>query len=47
MLAEVGLGICMANGHPRAKAAARKVSNWTNDQSGVAKELELLLFSQQ
>jgi len=33
----------MQNGHARAKAASHKVSEWTNDEAGVGKELNLLL----
>eukprot|EP00747_Dinoflagellata_sp_TGD_P201111 gnl/TRDRNA2_/TRDRNA2_74567_c1_seq1.p1 gnl/TRDRNA2_/TRDRNA2_74567_c1~~gnl/TRDRNA2_/TRDRNA2_74567_c1_seq1.p1 ORF type:complete len:250 (-),score=48.69 gnl/TRDRNA2_/TRDRNA2_74567_c1_seq1:31-711(-) len=38
-----GLGIAMAQSKPEAKEAANKVSEWTNDQDAVAKEIHNLL----
>ena len=42
LLARVGLGIAMANGDPRAKAAAKRVAP-SNDEDGVAQVVEELL----
>jgi len=42
MVSTAGLGIAMANGAPRTRAAARRVSCFTNQEDGVAKELERL-----
>jgi len=39
----VGLGIAMANAQPKAKETAKKVSEWSNLEDGVAREIELLL----
>ena len=43
MLAAVGLGIAMGQGRDGAKAAAKRVSKWTNDEDAVACELEAIL----
>ena len=43
ILAAVGVGIAMANARPEAKAAASRVSRWTNDEDAVAKEIWSLL----
>ena len=40
MIANVGLGVAMANGMDEAKAAARVVTDLTNDQDGLADFLE-------
>jgi len=42
LLARVGLGIAMANGDPRAKAAAKRIAP-SNDEDGVAQVVEVLL----
>jgi Cof subfamily protein (haloacid dehalogenase superfamily) len=42
MLKKAGYGIAMANAAPRVKIAAGRVSPWTNDEDGVAKEWELM-----
>jgi Cof subfamily protein (haloacid dehalogenase superfamily) len=42
MLEIAGVGIAMANALDRVKAAADRVSVWTNDQDGVAREWERL-----
>ncbi|KAF2075594.1 hypothetical protein CYY_003099 [Polysphondylium violaceum] len=39
MLTEAGHGICLANGADQTKQAANYVSEFTNDQDGVAREL--------
>ena len=41
-LAFAGLGIAMANGRDLAKRSATFVSDYTNDESAVAKELAIL-----
>lgn len=38
-----GLGIAMSQAKPEAKAAATRVSRWTNDEDAVAREIEFLL----
>lgn len=38
-----GLGIAMANAQPKAKKLANKVSEWSNVEDGVGREIELLL----
>ena len=43
MLEAVGLGIAMAQGREEAKAAADRVSQWTNDDDAVARELVAML----
>ena len=43
MLAAVGLGVAMRQGREEAKAAAKRVSAWTNDEDAVARELEAIL----
>lgn len=43
MLAAVGLGIAMAQGREEAKRAATRVSEWTNDEDAVAREIDHLL----
>ena len=43
MLAAVGLSIAMGQGRAEAKAAAKRVSEWTNDEDAVARELEAIL----
>jgi hypothetical protein len=40
MLRSAGLGIAMKNASASAKAAAARVSDWTNDEDGVAREWE-------
>ena len=42
MLKKAGLGIAMANAPDEVKNAARRVSPWTNDDDGVAREWELI-----
>lgn len=42
MLKSAGLGIAVGNASDEVKAAAKKVSEWTNDQDAVAKEWEIL-----
>jgi hypothetical protein len=42
MLASAGLGIAMANAGQSVKAAAHRVSAWTNDEDGVAREWEII-----
>lgn len=42
MLRKAGLGIAMANAPDDVKRAARRVSQWTNNDDGVAKEWELI-----
>jgi Cof subfamily protein (haloacid dehalogenase superfamily) len=42
MLQVAGLGIAMNNAELQVKEAAKKVSRWTNDESGIAKEWELI-----
>ena len=37
------VSIAMANARPEAKAAASRVSRWTNDEDAVAKEIWSLL----
>ncbi|EFA83302.1 HAD superfamily hydrolase-like protein [Heterostelium album PN500] len=39
MLKIAGLGICLGNGNDATKAHSDKVSSYTNDQDGVAREL--------
>ncbi|KAN0036312.1 hypothetical protein ACTFIV_001603 [Dictyostelium citrinum] len=39
MLEQSGLGICLANGTDVTKSIANKVSQFTNDEDGVAREL--------
>jgi Cof subfamily protein (haloacid dehalogenase superfamily) len=43
MLSTVGLGIAMAQGRQEAKEAANRVSQWTNGEDAVAKEIDDLL----
>ena len=42
MLRQAGLGIAMANAGQEVKRAAGRVSQWTNNEDGVAREWELL-----
>jgi hydroxymethylpyrimidine pyrophosphatase-like HAD family hydrolase len=42
MLEKAGFGIAMANATPQVKHAADRVSPWTNDEDGIAKEWELM-----
>mmetsp|Transcript_4431 Transcript_4431/g.4904 ORF Transcript_4431/g.4904 Transcript_4431/m.4904 type:complete len:285 (+) Transcript_4431:314-1168(+) len=42
-LKNCGLGIAMKSAKPEAIASANFVSEWTNDEDAVAKELEILL----
>ena len=42
MLRKAGLGIAMANAPDEVKRAARRISPWTNDDNGVAREWELI-----
>jgi len=39
LLQVAGMGICMAQGTQAAKQAANRVSTWTNDEDGVAREI--------
>eukprot|EP00931_Biecheleriopsis_adriatica_P050193 TRINITY_DN2904_c2_g1_i1.p1 TRINITY_DN2904_c2_g1~~TRINITY_DN2904_c2_g1_i1.p1 ORF type:complete len:320 (-),score=74.90 TRINITY_DN2904_c2_g1_i1:57-878(-) len=43
MLKLVGHGVAMRNAKDAVKAVADRVCDWTNDEEGVAKELEALL----
>lgn len=43
MLKECGLGVCMCNGTEDARLAADIVTKYSNDEDGVAKELEDIL----
>jgi hydroxymethylpyrimidine pyrophosphatase-like HAD family hydrolase len=47
LLRAVGEGVAMANAKPSVKAQATRVSQWTNQEEGVARELQLLLKQQQ
>jgi hypothetical protein len=40
MLEMAGLGVAMANAVPQVKRAAHRVSPWTNDEDGIAREWE-------
>ena len=40
MLRKAGLGVAMANAEPEVKIAAGRVSRWTNNEDGVAREWE-------
>jgi Cof subfamily protein (haloacid dehalogenase superfamily) len=40
MLRKAGLGVAMANAEPEVKVAAGRVSRWTNNEDGVAREWE-------
>jgi Cof subfamily protein (haloacid dehalogenase superfamily) len=42
MLQKAGLGIAMANAPDAVKQAAHRISCWTNNDNGVAKEWELI-----
>ena len=42
MLEVAGTSICMAQGTTAAKRASTRVSQWTNHEHGVAREVELL-----
>ncbi|KAI8609679.1 HAD-like domain-containing protein [Chytriomyces sp. MP71] len=42
-LKEAGLGFAMANAHPEIKAIAHRVTRYTNDEEGVAHEVEEML----
>jgi len=42
MLQKVGLGTAMANAKSEVKNAARRVSPWTNNEDGIAREWELI-----
>ena len=42
MLTGSGLGIAMSNAKERVKEAAHRVSEWSNDDDGVVRELERL-----
>ena len=44
MIANVGLGVAMANGMGEAKAVARVVTERTNDEDGLADFIERLLL---
>lgn len=44
-LAASGIGIAMANAKPEAKAASTRVSEWSNDDDAVAREIEALLHT--
>lgn len=43
MIKRVGEGVAMMNAKPVVKEAARRVCEWTNEEEGVAKELEQLV----
>ena len=43
MLREVGTGVCMVNGHERAKAAGNRVSVASCEHEGVRKTLKIIL----
>jgi len=43
MLTLVGEGVAMKNAKDAVKDVAHRVSNWTNDEEGVAREVEALL----
>ena len=43
MLRTVGVSVAMGQGREEAKAAAKRVSAWTNDEDAVARELEAIL----
>jgi len=45
MLTLVGEGVAMKNAKDAVKDVAHRVSNWTNDEEGVAREVEALLAS--
>ena len=45
MLAAVGEGVAMGNALERVKAKADRVSAWTNEQDGVARELEAMVLA--
>jgi Cof subfamily protein (haloacid dehalogenase superfamily) len=45
MLSSVGEGVAMANAKAEVKARASRVSKWSNDENGVARELEAILDS--
>ena len=42
MLEAVGKGVAMKNARPKAKACANEVTEFTNDEDGVATHLEKL-----
>ena len=42
MLAFVGEGVAVANAKEEAKQAARRVSEWTNNEDAIARELAML-----
>ncbi len=42
MLEQAGIGIAMANGTEEAKSKAQRVTRFSNDQDGIAREWELL-----
>lgn len=42
MLEKVGLGIAMKNADPQVKSIANRVSSFTNDENGIAREWEVL-----
>jgi len=43
MMRRVGEGVAMMNAKPVVKEAANRVCEWTNEEEGVAKELEQLV----
>lgn len=43
MLEAVGRSYAMANAEPQVKEAATQVIDWTNEEGGVARQLELLI----
>ena len=45
MLREVDEGVAMANAKASVKALATRVSQWSNDEDGVARELEALFLA--
>ena len=44
MLQQVGEGVAMGNAKERVKEQADRVSAWTNDEDGVARELEAMIL---
>ena len=44
MIAQAGIGVAMANATQKSKSAAKIISEWNNDQSGVAKILKQYIY---
>ena len=44
MLKECGTGVCMCNGTEDARRAADIITKYSNDEDGLAKELESILM---